>query len=73
MESTADARAMTTYEIERPDGPERGIRVRCPDHDEETEFQPERRRGTFYCSRCGFEVEVALHDTLDWRDMGERC
>jgi len=64
---------MSAYEIERPDGPERGIRVRCPDHGEETEFEPGRRRGTFYCSICGLELEVALHDPYDWRDPGERC
>jgi hypothetical protein len=35
---------MRSYVIERPDGPERGVRVRCPDHDESQEFQPGRRR-----------------------------
>lgn len=64
---------MTTYEIERPDGPERGIRVRCPEHGEETEFHPGQRGGAFYCSGCGIEVEARLHDAHDWRDWGERC
>jgi uncharacterized protein (DUF983 family) len=63
----------TTYEIERPTGPERGIRVRCPEHGEFEEFQPGRRRVAFFCSGCGFEIEVALHDTHEWRDLGERC
>lgn len=64
---------MTTYEIKRPDGPERGIRVACPDHGEAKEFQPGYRRVAFYCPECGIEIEVQLHDTHDWRDWGERC
>ena len=62
-----------SYEIERPDGPERGIRVVCVEHGEDAEFRPEQRRGAFYCPDCGIEIEVALHDLLDWRDLGERC
>lgn len=62
-----------TYEIDRADDPERGIRVRCTDHDVTEEFEPGYRSGSFYCSECGFEVEVSLHDMLDWRDWGERC
>lgn len=64
---------MSPYEVERPDGPERGVRVTCTTHDEHEEFDPGHRRVAFYCPGCGFELEVALHDTLDWRDMGERC
>lgn len=64
---------MTTYEIERPDGPERGIRVRCPEHGEEEALQLGHQRVAFYCAGCGFEVEDHLHDTQDWRDWGEMC
>lgn len=66
-------RMKTKYEIERFDGPERGIRVSCPEHGEHEEFPPGRRRVVFYCSGCGYELEVAVHDTHDWRDWGERC
>lgn len=64
---------MTTYEIERPDDLERGVRVSCPEHGESTEFQPGYQRVAFYCSGCGLEIEVGLHDETDWRDLGERC
>lgn len=64
---------MTMYEIKQPDGLERGIRVRCPEHGEEEEFQPGYQRVAFYCSGCGIEIEVGLYDTHDWRDWGERC
>lgn len=60
-------------EIRPPSGPERGIRVVCTDHGEQTEFRPGRRQGTFYCEVCGVDVEVGLHDAHDWRDRGERC
>jgi uncharacterized protein (DUF983 family) len=64
---------MTTYTVERPDEGERGIRVVCPEHGEAEEFEPGRRQVAFYCSACGFELEVTLHDTHEWRDFGERC
>lgn len=64
---------MISYEIERPSGPERGIRVVCQDHDEEMEFQPGHQKGAFYCSGCGVEIEIALNDPHDWRDLGEWC
>jgi hypothetical protein len=64
---------MTTYEVELPDGPERGLRIVCPDHDAATELQPGERGGTLYCPDCGYELEVRLHDTFDWRDWGEHC
>lgn len=64
---------MVTYEVERPDGPERGLRVACPEHGEEEHFPAGRSRVAFYCEGCGFEVEVAVHDTLDWRPLTERC
>lgn len=63
---------MSTYEIERPDGPERGVRVACPEHGEAEEFHPAERRVAFYCPGCGVELEVELHRD-DWRDLGERC
>lgn len=62
-----------TYEIERPRGEERGIRVRCTDHDESAEFQPGYRRVSFYCSGCGVELTVELDDADEWRDLGEKC
>lgn len=61
------------YEIERPDGPERGIRVACTDHGTAEEFHPAERQVAFHCPDCAMEVEVTLHDLLDWRDLGERC
>lgn len=61
------------YEIEAPDGPERGVRVRCTDHDTQTEFDPAERRVAFHCPACAMEIEVALHDLLEWRDLGEWC
>jgi uncharacterized protein (DUF983 family) len=64
---------MVTFEVERPDGPERGVRIACPEHGERREFPPGRSRVTFYCPDCEFEVEVALHDALDGRPWSERC
>lgn len=64
---------MTTFTVETPDGPERGVRVACDDHGESEEFPPGRRSVAFYCPDCGYEVEVGLHDTHEWRDPGERC
>ena len=64
---------MTPYEIERPTERERGIRLRCPEHDEEVELQPGHSGGVLYCPGCGIEIEISLHDDLDWRDWGERC
>lgn len=61
------------YEIERPDGPERGILVTCTAHGESQEFQPAERRVAFHCPDCAMEVEVSLHDMLEWRDLQERC
>lgn len=65
--------ALTTFTVEVPDEEERGVRIGCQAHEEWEEFPPGRHRGTFYCGGCGFELEVALHDLLDWRDLGERC
>lgn len=64
---------MTGYVIELPDGEERGIRVACEEHGESEEFPPGHRKGTFYCERCGYELEVGLRDADDWRNMGEMC
>ena len=66
---------MATFTVEVPDEEEieRGIRVGCEAHDEWTEFPPGHRKGAFYCETCAFELEVDLHDLLDWRDWGERC
>lgn len=64
---------MAQYEIERPAGPERGIRVACPEHGESREFESGRGRVAFFCEGCGLELEVAVHDPFDWRDLGERC
>lgn len=64
---------MATFTVEVPDEEERGVRVGCEDHDEWEEFPPGLRSGTFHCSGCSFEVEVGIHDLLDWRDWGERC
>lgn len=64
---------LATFTVEVPDEEERGIRVGCPTHEEWTEFPPGRRRGTFYCEGCSFELTVDLHDLLDWRDWGEQC
>lgn len=64
---------MTAYRVEVLEGEERGMRVGCEDHDEWEEFQPGYRSVAFYCEGCGFEVEVTLRDTYDWRDWGEMC
>jgi uncharacterized protein (DUF983 family) len=64
---------MVTYEVERPDGEERGIRIACPDHGESEEFQPGYRRVSFYCPGCEFELTVELDDPHDPRDLGELC
>ncbi|WP_243645165.1 hypothetical protein [Natrarchaeobius chitinivorans] len=61
------------YRIEDLEGKERGLRVGCETHDEWREFEPGRRAVAFYCPDCSLEVEVRLHDDLDWRDWGERC
>ncbi|MFT4889221.1 MAG: hypothetical protein ACI9YT_000130 [Halobacteriales archaeon] len=71
-ESTSH-RIMTAFTVEVPEGEERGIRVRCEDHGESEEFQPGYRTVAFYCEGCGYEVEITLHDTHDWRDLGEMC
>lgn len=65
--------SVSQYTIEAPDGPERGIRVTCEEHGESTEFPAGHAGGTFYCERCGYEVEVGLRDAHDWRDLGEMC
>ncbi|MFB6185063.1 MAG: hypothetical protein ABEI96_10950 [Haloarculaceae archaeon] len=64
---------MPNYEVTVPEGPERGIRVRCVDHDEQREFQPGYRRVSFYCEGCGLEVEFDVRDADDWRDLAEMC
>ncbi|PSQ56168.1 MAG: hypothetical protein BRD23_09730 [Halobacteriales archaeon SW_9_67_25] len=64
---------MTGYTVETPEREERGIRVACEAHGVAEEFRPGRRRVAFYCDRCGYELEVTLHDTYDWRDMQEQC
>ena len=64
---------MSQYTVELPDGPERGIRVSCDEHGESEEFQPGYRKVAYYCEMCGYEMEIDLHDTHDWRDMGEMC
>lgn len=64
---------MATFTVEVLDGEERGVRVGCEDHDEWEEFDPGYRKVAFYCDECGFEVEVNLQDTYDWRDLGEMC
>ncbi|ELZ08561.1 hypothetical protein C479_14518 [Halovivax asiaticus JCM 14624] len=61
------------YRVEPLADPERGLRVGCERHDEWTEFDPSRRSVAFYCPDCSMEIEVTLHDDLDWRDWGERC
>jgi hypothetical protein len=64
---------MARFSVETPDGPERGIRVGCVDHDEWVVFQPGVRKGRFYCAGCGYEIAVDVRDTHDWRDLGEMC
>ena len=64
---------MATFTVEVPDEQERGMRIVCEDHDEWEEFDSGYRKVAFYCSGCGFEVEVNLQDTHDWRDLGEMC
>jgi hypothetical protein len=64
---------MAGFQIEMPDGPERGVRVGCPEHDEWTEFPVGIRSGSVACDRCGMELNVNLRNLHDWRDWGERC
>lgn len=64
---------MPSYSVDLLDGPERGIRVACEEHGAREEFPPGRRKVAFHCDDCGYELEVALHDLLEWRDMGEMC
>lgn len=64
---------MTGYTVTVPEGDERGVRVECEAHGESEEFQPGYRRVAFYCEQCGRELELALHDADDWRDLGEMC
>lgn len=64
---------VTTYTVEVPEGEELGVRIECAEHGEAEEFHPAERSVAFYCEGCGYEVEVTLHDCLDWRDLGERC
>ena len=61
------------YTVETPDGPERGLRVTCESHGRSEEFDPGYRSGVFYCPDCGYEIEVTLRDTHEWRDLGESC
>lgn len=68
---------MLEYTVEVPEGTaegeEYGVRVRCEEHGASETFQPGFRRVAFHCEDCGYEVEVAVHDLLEWRDMGEMC
>lgn len=64
---------MTTYTIATPDEEERGIRVECDEHGESKEFQPGYRKVAFYCEGCQYELEINLHDVLEWRDLQEMC
>lgn len=65
---------MPSYTVEVPEGAEEvGIRVRCDDHDESEAFQPGRRSVAFHCEQCSYELQVDVHDLLDWRDTGEMC
>ncbi|TYL38013.1 hypothetical protein CV102_14010 [Natronococcus pandeyae] len=64
---------MSVYTVELPDERERGIRVECDEHGESEEFEPGYRTVAFYCELCGYEVEINVHDTHEWRDFGERC
>ena len=64
---------MPTYEVHFPDEPERGIRVECTEHGEVEEFPAGHRKVVFYCELCSYEIELALHDMLEWRDMQEMC
>jgi uncharacterized protein (DUF983 family) len=64
---------MIPYEVDVPEGEERGIRVRCPTHEEVEEFQAGYRTVAFACDGCGVELEVTVHDLDDWRDLGEMC
>lgn len=64
---------MSDYSVTVPDGTERGIVVRCEEHDEAKQFQPGFGTVAFHCERCGYELELTLHDLHDWRDFGELC
>lgn len=64
---------MSEYAVTVFDGDERGIRVKCEEHGEVEEFQPGYRTVTFHCDGCGYELELTLHDTHDWRDLSEMC
>jgi len=64
---------MTSYRIKNPEKEELGVRVTCEEHGESEEFEPGRRKVAFYCRMCGYELEITLRDTTDWRDLGERC
>lgn len=64
---------MRSYTVELPEGEEHGIRLRCETHDVVETFQPGIRRVAFACEDCGYELEVDVHDLLEWRDLGERC
>ena len=65
--------AMSSYTVEVPDGEELGVRVTCDDHGTTEEFHPARRTVAFFCDRCGYELEVDVRATDDWRDLGEMC
>lgn len=64
---------MHRYSVTFSEGQERGIRVECTEHGESEEFQPGFRRVTFHCEACGYEVEVGLHVTHEWRALAEMC
>lgn len=66
---------MPSYTVEVPEAEteERGVRVSCDEHGECREFAPGYRTVAYHCERCGYEVEISVHDLLEWRDLGERC
>lgn len=64
---------MLRYTVTAPDSDERGIRVGGDEHAEVKEFQPEYPTVAFCCDRCGYEVEIRLHDLHDWQAMREMC
>lgn len=53
------------YTVETPDGPQRGLRVTCESHGHSDEFDPGYRTDAFYCSDCGYEIEVTSRDTYE--------
>ncbi|MFC4439491.1 MULTISPECIES: hypothetical protein [Natrialbaceae] len=64
---------LTAFTVELPDAPERGIRVECDEHGEFEVFEPGYQTVPFYCAGCGYELEITVRDSHEWRDFGERC